>query len=343
MIKVINDTHLDVRRVGGTTEISRAALQEYTVEEFRKLLFSCSDADHVVILGDLYDRAKVEEWIFWQVYEMLVDFCDTNPSCKVLIVRGNHDSRSKDRQNMCSLELLIKLLAHRITPVFEKPYTFEDEGKTHRIIPHMFNQEEFDLELSRSNHHVDFLYLHANVDNPWANGDHSLNLSREQIKTLHDNGVTVICAHEHQARRPFQNVYVIGNQFPTSIADALGNSQKSLLVISEGKVSREVTWLAQGSFYDVPVEALDTVPTTAQFVRINGISTKAEFSKTVQTIDQFRKKSNAFVVSNAVAVINEDQSISAEEVTGINVIELLVAAIPEKFRGRVEICLTEGV
>lgn len=340
MIRVINDLHEDPSRVGGTTEASREALQLYTVEQFKGLLERSRDADYLMILGDLFNKAKVEEWVFFEIYQAILDFYDSNPDCGIIIVRGNHDSRSKDRQNLCSLELLGKLLGTRVDFVFNAPLYFEHEGKNHLVIPHVFNQAQFDADISNVDSTVDFLYIHANVDNPFATGDHSLNLSKDQVKTLHDKGVTVICGHEHQRRRPSPNVYVIGNQYPTSIADCKGNAEKSMLVIESGEILRETTWTAAGSYYDVPVHELDTVPANAQFVRVSGESTKVDFAKAIQAIDKFRRQSNAFVVSNAISVITEDTKVSTEAITGIDVVARLIAAVPEQFRERVSSCQT---
>jgi len=332
MIKAINDIHLDVNRVGGTTETSREALQLYAVNQFKNLLARSKDADHLLILGDLFNKAKVEEWVFLEVYKALVSFMADAPNCVLILVRGNHDSRSKDRQNLCSLELLANISQGNVVFVFDAPYLFEDDGKVHYVIPHMFNQEQFDAAVSAVTDEVDFLYLHSNVDNPFAVGDHSINISKDQVKTLHDKGVTVICGHEHQRRRPFPNVHVIGNQFPTSISDCKGNDEKFLLRIENGQIVKERTWTAAGNYYDVPVELLDTVPDTAQFVRVHGEVAKADFAKVIQEVDKFRRKSSAFVVSNAVSVVVEGKVLQAEEVTNINVVELLIQAVPEKYR-----------
>ena len=338
MIRVINDIHADPARVGGTTEASREALQSYTVNKFVNLLYASKDADYLIILGDLFNKARADNWTFLEVYDAITDFIASAPDCKVILVRGNHDSKSKERQNICSLELLAEILLGQVTFVFDEPYQFQHEGKFHLIVPHMFNQEQFDAELSEVDSNVDFLYLHANIDNSFSVGDHSLNVSKDQIKTLNDKGVTVICGHEHQRRRPFPNVHVIGNQFPTSIADCRGNAEKFMLTIKDGQISKERAWSAAGNYYDVPVELLDTVPDTAQFVRVGGEVAKADFAKVIQEVDKFRRRSSAFVVSNAVSVTVENQVLRAEEVTNINVVELLIKAVPEQYRERVAAC-----
>lgn len=338
MIRVINDIHADPARVGGTTEASREALQSYAVNQFRNLLAHSREANYLIILGDLFNKVRVDNWVLLEVFDALRDFVSATPECEVILVRGNHDSKSKERQSICSLELLAELLQGDIVFVFDKPYQFQHEGKFHLIIPHMFNQEQFDAELSEVTDAVDFLYIHANIDNPFATGDHSLNISKDQIKTLNDKGVTVICGHEHQRRRPFPNVHVIGNQFPTSIADCKGNTEKFMLTIKDGQITKERTWSAAGNYYDVPVELLDTVPDTAQFVRVSGETAKADFAKVTQEVDKLRRKSSAFVVSNAVAVVTEDKVLSAEAVTGINVVERLIAAVPERYRDKVAAC-----
>ena len=343
MIGVINDIHVDPRRVGGTTEASREALQQYVLDRFRELLIAASENEVLIILGDLFNRQKVDNWVFYQTLQLIQEFCDNTPACKVLIVRGNHDSKSQDKESLCSLELLGKLLGEKVELVFDRVYNFTtNDDKNHRIIPHMFNQAEFDLAITRVDNTVDFLYIHSNVDNPFATGDHSLNLSKDQVKTLHDRNVTVICGHEHQHRRPFHNVVVVGNQIATSVADCKGDKQKSWLQIQGDKVVRIPFWEAAGNFYDVDYADLDAVPVDAQFVRVHGESPKGAFTKIVQDINKFRVRSNAFVVSNAVSIVVEDKKVSAEDINKINVIEMLINAVPEQFRARVLACQGEG-
>jgi hypothetical protein len=113
-----------------------------------------------------------------------------------------------------------------------------------------------------------------------------------------------------------------------------------MLRIENGQTLKERTWVAAGSYSDVPVELLDTIPDTAQFVRVSGEVAKADFAKVIQEVDKFRRKSNAFVVSNAVAVMVEDQFPQTEEVTNINVVELLIKAMPEQYREKVAACIS---
>ncbi len=62
MITVINDIHADPKRVGGTTLVSREELGVYVVDQFDKLLYKARGSKYLVILGDLFNSAKAEEW-----------------------------------------------------------------------------------------------------------------------------------------------------------------------------------------------------------------------------------------------------------------------------------------
>jgi len=341
-IGIINDIHIDAKRVGGTTESSREALQKYALDEFRKLLIAAKEMDKLIILGDLFNQPKVDNWIFLQTLVLLKEFLNSTPDCQLILVRGNHDARSKDRNNLCSLELLAKLLDDQIVFIFDGAYTFvTPEGIRHQIVPHMFDQNSFDKALTDVPEEVDFLYLHVNVDNPFCSGDHSLSISKDQVKTLHEKGVTIICGHEHHRRRPFHNVIVIGNQFPTSVLDCKGGQEKSWLQISGKGVARIPSWNQKDNYFEVDYTQLDTVPPTAQFVRVHGDVPKGEFTKVIQLINRYRAGSSAFVVSNAVSVTVAEQLITAEQVSRVNVIQMLIDALADPFRQKVIDCNNE--
>jgi metallophosphoesterase superfamily enzyme len=340
VIKLINDIHADPQRVGGTTDKSREALQQYAIDQFGILLDKCGGADKLVILGDLFNKAQVSNWAFLQVYALLNRFCNENPATELIIVRGNHDSKSKDIQSLCSLEMIGSLLGGRAQLIFHGPTYFEDEGCSHMVIPHVFDQSQFDAVLDSVDSTIDYVHVHANIDNNFATGDHSLNVSKEQVLALADKGVIIVCGHEHQPREPFPNVVVVGNQFPTSVADCKGNGQKSMLVIEGRSSKRIVTWTDE-KFWDGSYTELANVPEDAQFIRVYGEATKDEFPAINQAIGQLRKQSDAFVVSNAVKAISEDVTVSAEDIVNIDVVAQLIEALPEQFKLRVLSCVPE--
>ena len=346
MIKIINDIHAGVRSQGGTTPASRAALGRYISKNLKSLLTWATDADTLVVLGDLFDKPKVAEVVLLDVYIMFLRFLRESEADLVL-VRGNHDSRSEILEDLCSLELLYNLLITnlsdagedptRVHLIFNEPAELIDGEVKCWIIPHMFNQQLFDAEIARVPA-CDYLMLHCNFDNAFAVGDHSLNISRTQCRGLQDRVKgEILIAHEHQARIEMGNlVMVLGNQFPSSVADCKSNDGKMAWVIYPEGIDDHKTWLAVNSFRDCAVGDLRE----AEFIRVSGTCQPKEFAQIVKDISEFRKTSNAFVISNAVKVNIEERAVSKEDVTSINILELLVSALPEQYRERVTECLT---
>jgi metallophosphoesterase superfamily enzyme len=344
MIKIINDLHAGVRRQGGTTISSRAALNKYISKEIKGLLTWATDTDVLVILGDIFDKAKVSEVVLVDVLFMLTSFLRESKA-DLILVRGNHDSKSELVDDMCSLEALYTLLVAalsdmrddptRVHLVFNEPLTFEDEGIDYHIIPHMFNQEAFDQAIENVPE-CTYLLLHCNFDCRYAVGDHSLNLTREQAKKLERRVNQILIAHEHQSRVEMRgSVVVLGNQFPTSIADCLNNTRKKAWVTNAIGMDDYPTWTSSGSFR----ECNPTDIQEAEFVRVSGTCKQPEFGQIVRDIAAYRKISDAFVISNAVKVEAVERSISKEDVSKINILELLIKTIPEQFQGRVRECL----
>ena len=86
MIKIINDLHTGVRRQGGTTTASRNALNKYIMENVKALLTWATDADVLVILGDIFDKAKVSEVVLIDMLFLLLQYL--------------RDSKAEDRKSV---------------------------------------------------------------------------------------------------------------------------------------------------------------------------------------------------------------------------------------------------
>lgn len=52
---ILNDLHISVNRVSGTTPQSREDLRNYVFAEFDRLLDTTDNDNDLVILGDLFD------------------------------------------------------------------------------------------------------------------------------------------------------------------------------------------------------------------------------------------------------------------------------------------------
>lgn len=335
MIAIINDLHLDPKRVGGTTMQSREELKEYAFKELEKLLKAAAGVDMLIVLGDIFTSSHPNNWHVVKAATLFNRFLNSNPGSALTFVRGNHDSKSDRINDLCGLEVLHALVPRaRLcwTPNTRSGSFNTKSGKVFYIIPHMFDQTEFDNAVGMIPSICDFLLIHANIDNGFAvNADHSLNLSAEQIKTLADKGVTVISAHEHQQRRPFENVHVIGNQFPVSIADCIGNDYKHMMFIEDGEISYKTTWTAEGSYADTGIDELESY-LDHQFIRVSGECQPNEFSDALTKIAKARKDTDAFVLANSLKVIRQDQKKVEADVDKLNVIEMLVECVNEEFQ-----------
>ena len=237
---LINDLHLGVNRVSGTTPQSREALRSYVFAEFDKLLH-LADGHDLCILGDLFDGFEVAPRDWLEAYLLLADWCAKNPDCTLDLVAGNHDVSSK-ADRVASFETLATVLKQQfenvdVTGIDGTSKLYLDGFQIH-IVAHHRNQELFDLALDRvleDCQRGDYVLLHANYDNKFAEqADHSLNVSEAQALEFTKKGVTLIHAHEHQSRVEIPHgtpadggsVICLGNQIGTSCSDWLGSGDK---------------------------------------------------------------------------------------------------------------------
>lgn len=331
---IINDTHLGVTRQAGTTPVSQAALTEYVHERFLGLLPN-SDLATLVINGDLFDGFTVDpKEVLW-AYQVLADWLDAGDGAQTLhLVAGNHDwSPKADR--LSSFHMLAELLCHRYpdwrVKVHDHTQGYARIAGEVWAIPHMPNQDQFDIELKKALAGADgkYLLLHANYNNNFAaESDHSLNVSEDQAKELIAAGWHLIFAHEHQQREPMTGVTVIGNQFPTSVADCLRNGTKRMLEIATGELFSHTTWSAD-EFLDLDWrEVSDENLDKYRFIRVSGNATAAEAEAAVNTVAAVRKRATAFVVSNAIRVeglaeMDQLMSLSLEDVQSYDVLGAL--------------------
>jgi hypothetical protein len=114
-------------------------------------------------------------------------------------------------------------------------------------IPHMPNQELFNAEVIKASE-MDgkgkHLLLHCNYKNAFTeNSDHSLNLNDDQVNLLMEAGWTLVFGHEHVGRvMRSGKVVIVGNQYPSSVIDCIGDDDKHCLRIQDGLLHLERTW-----------------------------------------------------------------------------------------------------
>lgn len=224
---IINDVHLGVKRISGTTPLTQSQVSQYIQDEFDGYLKTHNDGN-LLIDGDLFDSFEVApQWVL-ACYFSLCNWLTRNPDFTLLLSAGNHDLH-KNSGKLASFDLLAQLLTDRFENVIviKEPFKTNDDGTNLYVVPHLPNQDLFNLALDEAlNWDPGYLFLHANFDNNFAEeADHSLNVSMDQAKKLAKKHF-VVFAHEHQYREPIDNVLIMGNNYPTSISDCLGNEQK---------------------------------------------------------------------------------------------------------------------
>jgi DNA repair exonuclease SbcCD nuclease subunit len=319
---VINDTHCGAIRSSGTTPRSAWQLRQYNLQQFGMLL-ERADGD-LLINGDLLDTFSIPYTDLFEVYGMLRSWLAKGHD--LYLPPGNHDL-SKTTTTMSSFQFLCKLLeSHPNMHIMDEPGEIEVAGQRGWVIPHVTNQDLFDIALSEVPPGIKYLFLHCNYDNKFAMvSDHSLNLSAEQARNLKVE--RIILGHEHQ-RNEHQagKVLVVGNQIPTSIADCLGNDAKYMLRITD-KIEWLPVWERSGSFERVDWKDAKSVSPDAQFIRVEGEASTIDAAAVASAISKLRSTHNAFVITNAVKIEGRDASgekISLEQIQNYNILDALM-------------------
>jgi DNA repair exonuclease SbcCD nuclease subunit len=331
-LTVINDCHVGAIRSGGTTPVTAFALRQWVLQQFASLLQQASGSD-LLINGDLFDTENIPYGDLLEVLTLLTNWMIENPDSKLYLPPGNHDL-SKTLTTMSSQQFLTKVLGSLLGDrVIYSLTGFDIEVAGHRgwVIPHVPNQELFNLELERVPA-VKYLFVHCNFDNKFAlQADHSLNMSKEQAEAC--PAETIVFGHEHQKKMALVGkVQITGNQFPTSVADCIGNSKKVMMVIDKDGFHWQETWNIEGSFVRADWRTLLQEPLDGQFIRVEGDASASEAPAVVQAISKLRKVHNAFVITNAVTIEGrqQDTSMQMEQVQNFNVMDALMKLLGEK-------------
>lgn len=306
---IINDVHLGAVRKGGTTPATQAAIRNYLQVGLTEFLAS-TDQSHVIINGDLFDAFSVEPAEVVAAYEILADWLHGDGQRILTLIQGNHDWNPRG-DKLSSFHLMAHFLVSRfgdqVVRVIDKGFAPVQDGVW--AIPHMPNQELFDMEIQKAldSGYRGYLLLHCNYCSTFAeHADHSLNLSADQVQALAAAGWHMILGHEHQ-NRDLPHATIVGNQWPSSISDCLShgsaqkNGVKSALEIGNGGLRRIQTWAVQEGYTEMDWREIDH-DTSVPFVRVTGSASAAEAEEVVSTLAKFRQKSKALVIGNAVKV-----------------------------------------
>lgn len=309
---IINDLHISVNRVSGTTPQSREDLRNYVFAAFDKLL-DITDNNDLCILGDLFDGFEVAPRDWLDAYLLLSGWCENNPDNTLYLVAGNHDI-SPRALKVSAFETLGTVLVKQFenVKVIGIDETLTVDGYIH-LVAHHRNQELFDLTLAKvlsSCQRGDYVLLHANYDNKFAEqADHSLNVSEAQALEFTKKGVDLLFAHEHHHRREIPHgtpadggsVVCLGNQIPTSVSDVLGRADKFYWELWEEGLRKHKFLEAKDNYAELDWRSLPQ-DTNAKFIRVVGDALNAEASQVIDAIHRFRQKSHAFVITNAVRI-----------------------------------------
>lgn len=314
---ILNDIHIGVQRQAGTTPTSQEALRNYLFTQLRSTL-KASTEDHLLVLGDLFDTFETPTRDFVETFLIFSEWLSATGSHRLTLVAGNHDHSPKALK-VSSFQALCFVLGEtypdqtHIVGIDE--WAEIDKGVI--ALAHCSNQDIFDQRLAEvlkaaadaeewaKPHH---LLLHANFDNHFAvQSDHSLNVSEDQAKAFNEIGVTLVFAHEHQARKALGGgVVVLGNQWPTSVADCLGNDEKFVHTLVDGVITKVKTWGADtsGAFARLDWRDLFTAQLSENvgFFRVDGTASSNEASDVINFVAKFRQQSSAFVITNAVKI-----------------------------------------
>lgn len=324
-LTVLNDLHVGAQRAAGTTPLTAWQLRQYALEEFEVLINSVGP---VVILGDLFDTGHVAMADILRVWEVLRGQCSSGQS--LWLVPGNHDLE-KNLTTLSSFQFLCKLLQAEFPALVVVADTPQFIAEGVYVIPHLPNQDLFDAAMAEVPE-CQYLLVHCNYDNKFAvQSDHSLNMTVDQAARC--KAKYIVFAHEHQARKALNGkVFVAGNQFPTSVADCLGNDSKSMTMLTGGAPVRVDTWHREGNYAEQDWRAL--TDSGEKFIRVVGDAVATEAADVVSAIAKFRNKSKALVITNAVkvegAADGEQIQITLEQVKSFDVLSALLECLDER-------------
>lgn len=345
-LTILNDVHLGARRQGGTTPQTQQKLRDYLQDRLSEFL-DVHRGENLVIAGDLFDAFEVDSRDVLACYNAFAGFVSSGGM--LTLVAGNHDWAPRG-DKLSSFHFLTALLTSAYSiEVIDKGLSEVASGIW--AIPHMPNQDLFDIELDKAlrlnppdisalTNPLTHLILHANYDNKFTvNSDHSLNVSREKAMAFADAGITLIFAHEHQAKSDLDGkVRVLGNQWPSSIADCLNNEVKYCHALENGELIKSSTWSRAdiGGYTEMDWRNLDPDDETGNgFIRVVGEAAASEAEAVIEAISKYRAKSSAYVVGNAVKVagmaeMNAMGEVSAESIKSFDVMSALLSELSEK-------------
>jgi len=335
---IISDLHIGVQRAGGTTPQSQQELRDYLRNSLESLL--ATENEWVVVNGDLFDKFTVDTSEVLLTCEIFHRWMGERPNAKLTLISGNHDWSPRGN-DVSSFHLLVAMLQMSSVghDVHIRDHTTGFSSVINRVgvfcIPHMPNQALFDAEIQSAAATPGkdrYLLLHCNYKNTFADhSDHSLNLSDDQVGALMEAGWSLIIGHEHTGYSlRGGRVLVVGNQFPSSVSDCLGNQTKHAVRLTDNGLELVQTWSRDGFYLEVDWRQIEE-GAGADFIRVTGEATSAEAAEVIKAISTLRQTSDAFVVSSAVKVAGHDMSgeKAAESIENLKAFDVVGAIMAE--------------
>lgn len=333
MLSILNDTHLGFNRVNGTTVVSREILRESLWTSLESTLNGIKT--DLLLAGDLFDRYVIPNVDLVRAMTLLTGWLAQNPGKRLFMQAGNHDwsDRGTEVSSFHTLHNILRIgpYGERVMMIAPNSYAKlvfnpEDEFSGYSsmvvyVVAHHSDQTSFvatlesvAADMKAVQGMTDFrVILHANYSNKFAaRSDHSLNVSEDMADTLAP--AQLIFAHEHQQKKAKGGrVVIIGNQWPTSVADCQGNDTKRYAVLEcGGMVNFHDTWSASDpkfGYVTIDWRQLDSWTDYPGFVEIVGDAKAEESAEVMGAVAKFRVKSKALILTqsvNVAGIVRED-------------------------------------
>jgi DNA repair exonuclease SbcCD nuclease subunit len=328
---ITTDWHIGAKRSAGATPQSNAELTRYMLSSLESAL---DPARPHLIAGDLFDAFTIDTATLFETYHILDRFLATGQDLAVM--RGNHDFSERGSQRS-SFDLVMGILEHQYP---DNLTVAREVTAWHHfvLVPHLPNNEILKLEVEKlSDVHHSVVVFHANFDNPFAaNSEHSLNVTPAMVEPLIERGNVVVFGHEHVHRLLYNGMLlVLGNAVPASISDCLSGEAKYAAIFDGLEYVLHPRVVLNDVFQRVDWRDTGSANPMAKFIRVEGEATSDEAATVVNAVSALRKRHDAYVISNAVAIggiqeFDELTSVSFEDVSKVDVLGLICEDLTDR-------------
>lgn len=227
-IQVIGDPHLGKHFRNNVPRDRLGRLEEEMFSTFNSLL-NTPCVDMYVIVGDLFDKAKVTNEDYKRTIDIIESACTTNTMSKYYILSGNHDL-SKDKNKISSFSLLEEYfntadyINISIISKFSKPLIL-DHIKSVFYFSHYNPFMSLDDEINNNYLSIDSDKLSISFGH-WDTVDYGSDkyIDRYLPKIVRDNFDIIITGHEHKPIRKTvegKHLAVVGSMRPYAFGEEI--------------------------------------------------------------------------------------------------------------------------